>query len=163
MSKEWYLIGKKKDLKSFVKHIYFRPWFILCFNKERRHYILLLLGLSVRSSTLHSLTQPASQPNHPPHAAQSDIGYDVITSVFQSDRLYYDKVDAHCVIIDLSSSPSLPSQSFSFYATIWTISARTTTEPDPVLLNQDMILKRSSDPSVPSLSKWIEYSPWLAF
>ena len=97
---------KKKDLKIFVKHVYFRPGFTLCFNKERRHYILLLLGLSVRSSTLSHLP---SQPTQPPPV--SDIGYNVITgaeSLSQSRRLYYDKVDAPGFLKDRSSSLSSP-------------------------------------------------------
>ena len=39
MPKEWYPITKK-DIKSFVKHIYFRPWFT-CFNKEWCQYNLM--------------------------------------------------------------------------------------------------------------------------
>ena len=95
------------------------------FNKEWRHCILLLLGLLVRQSTLHSLTQPASQPAspRPPQPAQ---GADMTSSrerslcfnliVFIMIRLTHIAL-LMIIIIYVSAS-----QSFSFFATIWTIS-----------------------------------------
>ena len=70
--------------------------------------------------------------------------------MFQSDRLYYDKVDAHCVINDISSSPSPPAGSCKLKSGPPRKSARTTTEPDPVVLKQDCDLDFSP---VPSLSQ----------
>ena len=68
--------------------------YFLSIKSDAITFCCYLVCQSVHQHCTHLPSQPAQQ---------SDIGYDVITgaeSVFQSDRLYYDKVDARCVIND---------------------------------------------------------------
>ena len=135
----------------------------------------------VSSSINTALTQPASQPT--PTTASTRSGYDVITgaeSVFQSDRLYYDKVDAHCVINDnhhlrlrlsvlqflchdmdnicpyCSKNTFTNKKALKRHADSCQLksapprkSSRKTSQPDPVVLNQDSDLEKVLGTSCP--------------